>query len=36
VLFDLPREVKEFQEKVRHVAGADIAPHAAETDRSEQ
>jgi len=36
VLFDLPREVKEFQEKVRRVASAEIAPHAAETDRSER
>jgi len=36
VLFDLPKEVKEFQEKVRRVASTEIAPHAAETDRSEQ
>jgi alkylation response protein AidB-like acyl-CoA dehydrogenase len=36
MLFDLPREVKQFQAKVRQVAGAEIAPHAAETDRSEQ
>ena len=36
MLFDLPGEVKQFQAKVRQVAGAEIAPHAAETDRSEQ
>jgi len=36
VLFDLPREVKAFQERVRQVASAEIAPHAAETDRSER
>ena len=36
MLFDLPSELKEFQAKVRHVARTEIAPHAAETDRSEQ
>jgi alkylation response protein AidB-like acyl-CoA dehydrogenase len=36
MLFDLPDELKEFQAKVRRVAAAEIAPHAAETDRSEQ
>src|SRR6266571_3983765 len=36
MLFDLPVDVKRFQAKVRQVAGAEIAPHAAETDRSEQ
>jgi len=36
VLFDLPRELREFQEEVRRVAHAEIAPHAAETDRSER
>lgn len=36
MLFDLPGEVKQFQAKVRQVAGAEIAPHATETDRSEQ
>ena len=35
-LFDLPRELKDFQERVRHVAQAEIAPHAAETDRTER
>jgi 3-sulfinopropanoyl-CoA desulfinase len=34
--FDLTDELKEFQARVRHVAAAEIAPHAAETDRSEQ
>jgi len=34
--FDLPPELREFQEKVRRVAAAEIAPHAAETDRSER
>ena len=36
VLFDLPEELKAFQERVRHVARAEIAPHAADTDRTEQ
>jgi len=36
MLFDLPEEVKAFRQKVRQVACTDIAPHAAETDRSEQ
>jgi len=36
VLFGLSRELKEFQEKVRQIARAEIEPHAAETDRSEQ
>ncbi|HXZ54385.1 MAG TPA: 3-sulfinopropanoyl-CoA desulfinase [Burkholderiales bacterium] len=36
MLFDLPPQTREFQERVRHVARAEIAPHAAETDRSEQ
>ena len=36
VLFDLPDEVRTFQERVRQVARAEIAPHAAETDRSER
>ena len=35
-LFDLTTELKEFQARVRHVANTEIAPHAAETDRSEQ
>lgn len=34
--FDLTEELKEFQARVRQVAAAEIAPHAAETDRSEQ
>ena len=34
--FDLTGELKKFQARVRHVAVAEIAPHAAETDRSEQ
>jgi len=36
MLFGLSRELKEFQEKVRQIARAEIEPHAAETDRSEQ
>jgi len=36
MLFDLPADTKAFQERVRHVAASEIAPHAAETDRSEQ
>ena len=36
MLFGLSRELKEFQEKVRQIASAEIEPHAAETDRSEQ
>jgi hypothetical protein len=36
VLFGLSRELKDFQEKVRQIARAEIEPHAAETDRSEQ
>jgi alkylation response protein AidB-like acyl-CoA dehydrogenase len=35
-LFDLPPELKAFQERVRQVARTEIAPHAAETDRSER
>ena len=35
-LFDLTPELKAFQERVRRVARAEIAPHAAETDRGEQ
>ncbi len=35
-LFDLPAELKAFQERVRHVARTEIAPHAAETDRTER
>ena len=35
-LFDLPDELKAFQERVRQVARTEIAPHAAETDRSER
>ncbi len=34
--FDLPQKTKEFRERVRHIARTEIAPHAAETDRSEQ
>jgi alkylation response protein AidB-like acyl-CoA dehydrogenase len=34
--FDLPQELKEFQARVRAIARSEIAPHAAETDRSEQ
>jgi len=34
--FDLTDELKAFQSRVRKVAIAEIAPHAAETDRSEQ
>jgi hypothetical protein len=35
MLFDLPGEVKlkQFQAKVRQVASAEIAPHAAEVDK---
>jgi alkylation response protein AidB-like acyl-CoA dehydrogenase len=36
VSFDLPQKTKEFRERVRHIAQSEIAPHAAETDRSEQ
>ncbi|MET0539399.1 MAG: 3-sulfinopropanoyl-CoA desulfinase [Xanthobacteraceae bacterium] len=36
MLFDLPPKTKEFQERVRAIAAREIAPHAAETDRSEQ
>jgi hypothetical protein len=36
MLFDLPDELRAFQEKVRRVASEEIAPHAAETDRSER
>jgi len=36
VLFGLSRELREFQEQVRQIARAEIEPHAAETDRSEQ
>jgi len=35
-LFDLPQELKAFRERVRHVAQTEIAPHAAETDRTER
>jgi 3-sulfinopropanoyl-CoA desulfinase len=34
-LFDLPTGLKDFQARVRHIANTEIAPHAAETDRSE-
>lgn len=34
--FELPEGTKELQEKVRRIAMSEIAPHAAETDRSEQ
>lgn len=36
MLFGLSRELRDFQEKVRQIARAEIEPHAAETDRSEQ
>ncbi len=36
MLFDLPPKTKELQERARRVAQAEIAPHAAETDRSER
>jgi alkylation response protein AidB-like acyl-CoA dehydrogenase len=36
VSFDLPQKTKEFRERVRGIARAEIAPHAAETDRTEQ
>jgi alkylation response protein AidB-like acyl-CoA dehydrogenase len=36
VLFDLPPRTKELRERVRAIAARDIAPHAAETDRTEQ
>ena len=35
-LFELPTELKQFQARARHIAETEIAPHAAETDRSEQ
>jgi len=35
-LFDLPAEAKAFQTRVREIARTEIAPHAAETDRTEQ
>jgi alkylation response protein AidB-like acyl-CoA dehydrogenase len=35
-LFDLPPELKAFQERVRQIARTEIAPHAAETDRTER
>ena len=35
-MFDLSQTTKEFRERVRHIARTEIAPHAAETDRSEQ
>jgi alkylation response protein AidB-like acyl-CoA dehydrogenase len=35
-LFDLPAELQAFQERVRRVAQDEIAPHAAETDRTER
>ena len=34
--FDLPHKTKAFRERVRRIALTEIAPHAAETDRSEQ
>lgn len=36
MLFDLPPSTKQFQERVRHIAHTEIAPHAEETDRSEE
>ncbi len=36
MLFDLPPKTREFQERARQIARTEIAPHAAETDRSEQ
>ena len=36
MLFDLPPRTKELRERVRTIAGRDIAPHAAETERTEQ
>jgi alkylation response protein AidB-like acyl-CoA dehydrogenase len=35
-LFDLPDELEVFRARVRHVAQTEVAPHAAETDRSER
>ena len=35
-LFDLPAEAKAFQARVREIARTEIAPHAAETDRTER
>lgn len=34
-MFDLPRDIAEFRMAVRDFAAAEIAPHAAETDRTE-
>ena len=36
VLFDLPPKTKQLQERAREIAAREIAPHAAETDRTEQ
>jgi len=36
VHFELPQHIQEFREHVRHIAQTEIAPHAAETDRTEQ
>jgi 3-sulfinopropanoyl-CoA desulfinase len=36
VFFDLPPKTRELQKRVRDIAARDIAPHAVETDRSEQ
>jgi alkylation response protein AidB-like acyl-CoA dehydrogenase len=36
VLFDLPSKTKQLQDRVREIAAREIAPHAAETDRTEQ
>jgi alkylation response protein AidB-like acyl-CoA dehydrogenase len=36
MLFELPAQTREFRERVRRIARAEIEPHAAETDRSEQ
>ena len=36
MLFDLTNELKDFQAKIRRLASEEIAPYAAETDRSEQ
>ena len=35
MLFDLPPDTKAFQQRVRRVACEEIAPHAADTDRTE-
>lgn len=36
MLFDLPPKTKQLQERAREIAAREIAPHAAETDRTEQ